>query len=115
RPSFEGRSGLFWAGKLIGGARRMQLSWLSARVPVTGAWGTQFTQEAYVEALRTQAAGLCFFGNGFDTVRYWELPAHGVMLLAERSPLVIPNDFDDGRHAVFFDHAGELLEKSQYY
>ena len=59
--------------------------------------------------------GLCLFGNGFDTVRYWELPAHGVMLLAERSPLVIPSNFEDGRQAVFFDNAAELLEKSRYY
>lgn len=114
-PQAANRAGLFWAGKLIGGARRLQLSWLQPQVPMTCAWGTPYTQEAYAALLRHQSVGLCFFGNGFDTVRYWELPAHGVMLLAERSPLVIPNNFEDGRQAVFFDNAAELLEKSRYY
>ena len=114
-PQSTTRDGLFWAGKLIGGARRLQLSWLQPQVPMTCAWGTQYSQEAYAALLRQQSVGLCFFGNGFDTVRYWELPAHGVMLLAERSPLVIPNNFEDGRQAVYFVNAAELLEKSRYY
>lgn len=109
------RTGVFWAGKLIGGARRLQLSWLTPQVPITGGWGTQYSQEEYVALLRTQSVGLCFFGNGFDTVRYWELPAHGAMLLAERSPLVLPNNFEDGIHAVFFDHAADLLDKIRHY
>ncbi len=109
------REGVFWAGKLIGGARRLLLSWLTPQVPIAGAWGTPYTQADYAALLRQQAIGLCFFGNGFDTVRYWELPAHGVMLLAERSPLVIPNNFEDGVHAVYFDHAKDLLEKTRYY
>lgn len=109
------REGVFWAGKLIGGARRLLLSWLTPQVPIAGAWGTPYTQEDYANLLQRHAMGLCFFGNGFDTVRYWELPAHGVMLLAERSPLNIPNNFEDGVHAVYFDHAGDLLEKTRYY
>jgi hypothetical protein len=114
-PQGTDREGLFWAGKLIGGARRLQLTWLAPQVPMTCAWGAPYTQEEYADLLRRHSVGLCFFGNGFDTVRYWELPAHGAMLLAERSPLVIPNNFEDGRQAVFFDNAVDLLEKSRYY
>jgi len=109
------REGVFWAGKLIGGARRLLLSWLTPQVPIAGAWGTPYSQADYATLLRQQMIGLCFFGNGFDTVRYWELPAHGVLLMAERSPLVIPNNFEDGVHAVFFDHAADLLDKTRYY
>ena len=109
------REGDFWAGKLIGGARRLLLSWLTPQVPIAGAWGTPYSQADYAALLRQQMIGLCFFGNGFDTVRYWELPAHGVMLLAERSPLVIPNNFEDGVQAVYFDHAADLLDKTRYY
>lgn len=114
---FDGgeRVGVFWAGKLIGGARRLQMSWLATQVPVAGGWGTPYSQEVYVDLLHRHAVGLSFYGNGFDTVRYWELPAHGVMLLSERPPILIPNNFEDGKHAVFFDHAGELLDKARYY
>ncbi|MBX3179054.1 MAG: glycosyltransferase family 1 protein [Candidatus Hydrogenedentes bacterium] len=114
-PEEDQRDGVFFAGKLIGGTRRLMLSWLNTFIEVQGGWGTPFTQEEYAALLREQAIGLCLFGNGFDTVRYWELPAHGVLLLAERSPLVIPHDFEDGRQAVFFDHAGELKEKLAHY
>ena len=114
-PCWEGRSGVFFAGKLMGGARRLQLSWLNRHFSIAGGPGVSYTQEEYTAMLQKQSIGLCLFGNGFDTVRYWELPAHGAMLLAERSPLVIPHDFEDGRQAVFFDHAGELKEKLTYY
>ena len=59
--------------------------------------------------------GISLPGNGFDTVRYWELPAHGVLLLSERLPLAIPHDFVDGKHAVFFDTVAELRDKADYY
>lgn len=55
------------------------------------------------------------FGFGFDTVRYWEAPAHGCMLLAERPPLRIPFNFKDGESAVFFDDLAELEDKLEYY
>lgn len=115
RLSWDGRSGVFFAGKLMGGARRLQLSWLGAQLPISGGAGVSYSQEEYTSMLGKQLMGLCPFGNGFDTVRYWELPAHGVLLAAERSPLVIPNDFVDGKHAVLYDHVGELREKLEYY
>lgn len=114
-PQWEGREGVFWAGKLIGGARRLTLSWVEIWTELSGGWGTPYTPEEYSAVLEKQLIGLSLFGNGFDTVRYWELPAHGVMLLSERSPLVIPHDFEDGKHAVFYDHAAELKEKLTHY
>lgn len=51
----------------------------------------------------------------FDTVRYWEIPAHGGMLLAERPPIRIPHNFIDGETAVFFEDMPELEEKLAYY
>jgi len=57
----------------------------------------------------------CFFGAGFDTVRYWEVPAHGALLLAERPPIAIENNFLDGVHAVFFDDLPDLEEKAGHF
>jgi len=113
--SWEDRAGVFFAGKLMGGARRLQLSWLGEHLPISGGAGVSYSQEEYSAMLGRQLIGLCMFGNGFDTVRYWELPAHGVLLAAERSPLVIPYDYVDGKHAVLYEHVGELREKLEYY
>ncbi len=107
------REGLFWAGKIEYGTRTLTLSFVRDKfgVDIT----QQYSQEEYVAVLRNKLMGLCLFGNGFDTVRYWELPAHGCMLLAERLPIVVPYDFEDGVSAVFFDDLKELEEKLTYY
>ena len=73
------------------------------------------SQEEYVKTLLNVRIGIDIFGHGFDTVRYWELPAHGCMLLAERRPIHIPNNFQDGVSAVFFGNTRELEEKLGYY
>ncbi len=110
--AFDGREGLFWAGQVQYGARRATLEYLREH------WGVdlakRFTQEEYACELLRRLVGLCLFGNGFDTVRYWELPAHGCMLLAERPPIGIPYDFEDGKHALFFDDLPELEERLRY-
>lgn len=104
---------LFWAGKRIFGIRSLYLERL------TGLLGADFSgtysQDEYAQAIREARIGLSFFGFGFDTVRYWELPAHGCMLMAERPPLRIPFDFVDGESAVFFDDLPELEDKLAYY
>ena len=74
-----------------------------------------YEPEAYAIMLRSSRIGLNCFGMGFDTVRYWELPAHGAMLLSERLPIRIPENFVDGESAVFFDTVQELEEKLAYY
>ena len=66
-------------------------------------------------ALGNSRIGLNIFGFGFDTVRYWEIPAHGAMLLAERLPIDIPHNFVDGESAVFFDDLSDIEQKLAYY
>ena len=112
-PAWEGRDGVFWAGKPVCGGRRLVLEYLSKRFSLE--LGATFAQAQYKQRLSSSLIGLCLFGNGFDTVRYWEIPAHGVMLLAERPPIEIPNNFVDGESAVFFDDLGDLEEKLTHY
>jgi hypothetical protein len=41
-------------------------------------------------------------GAGWDTYRYWEIPFFGSVLLSQRLPIHIDDDFVDGEEAVFF-------------
>jgi glycosyltransferase involved in cell wall biosynthesis len=104
---------IFWAGHRQFGLRRLYLEHLeSARGLKLDA---VCDQTEYVRALLDTRIGLNIFGCGFDTVRYWELPAHGCMLLSERLPIRIPHNFRDGESAVFFDDTQDLEEKIEYY
>ena len=111
--TWEGREGCFWAGKPQLGLRRTYLEWLTERLGFDAT--REYPQEEYLRAVRGAAFGLSLFGNGYDTVRYWELPANGCMLLSERPPIRIPNNFVDGESAVFFDDLPELDEKMRHY
>jgi len=111
--SWERTGDLFWAGKRLFGTRSLYLDHLAARLGRD--LEQRYSQEEYRDSLQRARIGLSLFGYGYDTVRYWELPAHGVMLLAERPPLRIPHDFVDGESAVFFDDLSELEERLDYY
>lgn len=104
---------LFWAGKRLFGTRSLYLDYL--RDVLGRSLDQKLTQEEYREAISQARIGLSFFGFGFDTVRYWELAAHGCMILAERPPIRIPRNFIEGESAVFFDDLPELEEKLAYY
>ena len=107
------RESFFWAGHRMFGIRRLYLESLEKHLGTT--LDTMYTPEEYVQRIQGAAIGLNCFGMGFDTVRYWELPAHGTMLLSERLPIEIPYDFVDGESAVFFDDLSTLIEKLSYY
>ncbi len=104
---------LFWAGHRQFGLRRLYLEHIESLLgrPLD----QQLTQADYAEQLANARIGLNFFGFGYDTVRYWELPAHGCMLLSERLPIRVPNNFVLGESAVFFDDLEELERRLVYY
>ena len=104
---------LFYAGQRWCGLRELYLSRIEALLGET--FDRTYDQEGYVEAMRRSLMGLSAFGGGFDTVRYWELPANGCMLLSERLPIRVPYDFKDGETAVLFDDLPELEEKVAHY
>ncbi|MCC6696294.1 MAG: glycosyltransferase family 1 protein [Candidatus Hydrogenedentes bacterium] len=105
--------GLFWAGHRQYGLRRVYLERVESIIGES--FDRKYTQEEYTQALHDSRIGLNIYGFGYDTVRYWELPAHGCMLLAERLPIRIPHNFQDGESAVFFDDLPDLEEKLTYY
>lgn len=71
-------------------------------------------QNKYRRCLLSYKIGLSLLGRGDDTVRYYEIPAHGMLLLSERTNIIIDNDFKDGETAVFFSNLDELKEKLNY-
>jgi len=105
--------GLFWAGHRNFSLRRLYLMRLEELLGED--YSALYEPDQYSKALTASQIGLNLFGGGFDTVRYWELPAHGCMLLSERPPIHIPHNFRDGESAVFFDDLPELEDKLTYY
>jgi hypothetical protein len=112
-PVEERAHEFFWAGQRFFGQRRLYVEMLERRF----GWnlGVKYSQSEYQARIRTSRMGLNCFGMGFDTVRYWELPAQGCMLLSDRLPIHIPHNFEDGVQAVFFDDLGQLVDKLSYY
>ena len=72
-------------------------------------------KERYIEIIKNSRFGLSTRGTGYDTWRYWEIPCYGTALLAQRTPINIPNNFVDGESALFFKDYDELKQKFEKY
>ena len=103
---------IFWAGHRKAGFRRNIVEKFEYMWKVQ--LDTHYDQSTYMRMMRSSIIGLNCFGYGFDTVRYWEVPAQGCLLLSEKSPLCIPNNFSDGKNALFFDDIADLVEKLNF-
>ena len=68
-------------------------------------------QKLYSNSLSHSKIGINLKGNGNDTVRYYEIPAHNALLLSQKLDIVIENEFKDGKTAFFFDSPDEMIEK----
>lgn len=102
---------LFWAGKPHGTRRH----WLERARQITGlSLNETYPPDQYKNALLRARTGLNLAGGGFDTVRYWEIPAHGALLLSESLPIEIPHDFRHGVNALFFRTPGELADALEW-
>lgn len=65
----------------------------------------------YNLSLMSSLIGVAVRGNGWDTYRYWETPYFGAALLSQRPGIVIPENFEDGKEAVFYDGVDDLKRK----
>lgn len=71
--------------------------------PVTVAQqGVKLPPPAYYDLLARSKMALCVRGGGYDTLRYWEVPATHTLLLAEQPDIEIPDNFVHGEQALFF-------------
>jgi hypothetical protein len=70
----------------------------------------------YSEELAKCRIALSLRGGGWDTLRYWEIPAHGPLMVSQRLDIVIPNDFEDRKQIVFCnDDLSDLIDICKYY
>jgi len=70
----------------------------------------------FLEELSACKINLSLRGGGFDTLRYWEIPAVGSMLLSEPADIIIRNDFINEKHAVFCDPGlDDMIDLCAYY
>ena len=85
---------------------------LLQRARLTGAWGRDYSLALSVPYIAVNA----FTPVVPDQIncRAFEIPASGGFLLCQRSEEAL-SVFEEGRHAAFFETAGELVEKVRYY
>jgi len=69
----------------------------------------------YLQELKKVRVALNFRGAGWDTLRYWEIPAIGGLMISDQPGIVIPNNFENGKHAFFCkDDLSDLIELCQW-
>jgi glycosyl transferase family 1 len=71
-------------------------------------------KDEYNRRLASSLIGVSVKGMGWDCYRYWETPYFGVALLAQRHPLLIPDDFEEGKEACFFEGLEEFRTKLKW-
>jgi len=70
----------------------------------------------YLEELKRCKIVLNFRGRGWDTLRYWEVPALGVCMISQKPQIEIPNPFTHGANIIYCnDDLSNLIELCEYY
>lgn len=70
----------------------------------------------YLRELNACKIVLNFRGGGWDTLRYWETPAVGTLMISQKPQIEIPNNFQHEKHVVFCqDDLSDLLDLCKFY
>ncbi|GMR15828.1 MAG: hypothetical protein BMS9Abin31_0121 [Gammaproteobacteria bacterium] len=70
----------------------------------------------YLQELADCKITLNFRGAGWDTLRYWEVPALGGFMVTQKPGIVINNNFVHGKEVIYCsDDLSDLLELCEYY
>ena len=70
----------------------------------------------YLQELARSKIALNFRGGGWDTLRYWEVPAVGRLMIGGEPKIIIPNNFFHEKHTIFTqDDLSDLEELITYY
>lgn len=65
----------------------------------------------YYVALQSCKVVINLKGAGYDTFRYWENCSTLSVNLSQRTPLLIPKDFIEGKHLLRFSNVNEMIQK----
>lgn len=72
--------------------------------------------EFYLQELASCKITLNLRGGGWDTMRYWEVPAVGAFMISQKPGIVIPNNFEHEKDIVFIkDNLSDLVDLGKYY
>jgi hypothetical protein len=88
--------------KLLRGFPRLWAKLTGDSVVPVHARGTKLSLQSYYDLMMRSKMALSVRGGGFDTMRYWEIPATKTLLLSEEPDIEIPNNFVHGQQALFF-------------
>ncbi len=69
----------------------------------------------YLEELGNCKIVINVRGGGWDTMRYWEVPAIGGFMLSQKLDIVIPNNFEHEKEAVFFTKTTDIEDLCNFY
>lgn len=70
----------------------------------------------YLEEIARCKIVLNFRGGGWDTMRYWEVPGVGTLMISQKPQIFIPDNFEDGKHVIWCsDSLDDLVDKIRYY
>lgn len=70
----------------------------------------------YLKELGSCRISCNFRGVGWDTLRYWEIPALQSLMLSQKPQIVIPNNFVNGEHVIFCkDDLSDMTALIDYY
>jgi len=70
----------------------------------------------YLQELASCKIGLNLRGAGWDTLRYWEIPALGGFMISQRPGIKIENNYVDGEDVIFCkDDLSDLVALCEYY
>ena len=70
----------------------------------------------YLQELSQCRIVLNFRGGGWDTMRYWEVPAVGAFMITQKPGINIPENFIDKEEVVYCkDDLSDLMELCDYY
>lgn len=70
----------------------------------------------YLQELSRCKIVLNFRGGGWDTMRYWEVPAVGSFMVTQKPGILIPDDFQDGKEVIHCsDDLSDLIDLCDYY
>lgn len=70
----------------------------------------------YLDELARCKTVLNFRGVGWDTLRYWEVPGVGTLLISQRPEILIPDNFIDEEEIVFVQNdLSDLIDKISFY
>lgn len=66
----------------------------------------------YLEVMRESWIGISVKGQYWNTVRYWEVVGCQAGLVSDNlnTKVIIPNNFEEGRHARFYNDVDEMID-----